>query len=192
MVLLGELNAREAGCINLRSRARRANSVEAVRAHLDSRYSEKCGTLRGRRRVRLVIPSGSAPADRRLLWITHVAPAVVYVGAIFYAGLIRLAKLPEVGFMPTDKLLHAVTFGGLAVLLVRATRALLPRLNSRRRLFLALFLASLVGALLEVCQAFVPYRSAEFLDWLADTIGAAAATALFALLPSRISGVSHG
>jgi VanZ family protein len=140
----------------------------------------------------LVMPPDPSSRDPRLAFIVDVLPASAYVGAIFYTGLIRLAKLPEVGFMPTDKLLHALAFAGLALLLVRATRVLLPRAALRRRLLFAVFLASLVGALLEVCQAFVPYRSAELLDWVADTIGALAAVGLFALYLQFVPRRAHG
>jgi VanZ family protein len=35
-----------------------------------------------------------------------------------------------------------------------------------------------LGALLELWQAFLPYRSAELLDWVADALGAALAALL--------------
>jgi VanZ family protein len=119
---------------------------------------------------------------QRLALLTDVLPAALYASVIFYAGLIRLAPLPEMGFVPTDKALHALTFGGLALLLVRAIRFVRPKSSSGKRLLFAVLLASFMGGLLEVCQLFVPYRSAEFLDWLADTVGAAAAVGLLALL----------
>jgi VanZ family protein len=139
-----------------------------------------------------VIPPDPTSRDRRLALVTDVFPAAAYVGVIFYTGLIRLAKLPEVGFIPTDKLLHALAFGCLALLLARAARALLPRRHPRTRLVFAVLGASLFGALLEVCQSFVPYRSAEFLDWLADTLGAACAVGLLALFLQLVPRRAHG
>jgi VanZ family protein len=139
-----------------------------------------------------VIPPQLTPRDQRLALITDILPATIYVGAIFYAGLIRLGRLPEVGFVPTDKLLHTLAFGGLALLLIRTARALLPRATLQKRLYFAVFLSSLAGALLEVCQSFVPYRSAEFLDWLADTVGASLAVGLFALFLRFVPRRAHG
>jgi VanZ family protein len=124
--------------------------------------------------------------------VTDVFPAAAYVGAIFYTGLIRLAELPELGVVPTDKLLHAAAFGGLALLLVRAGRALLPRLTFGKRLLFGALGASFFGALLEVCQYFVPYRSAEFLDWVADTVGASCAIGLLALFVQLVPRRAHG
>ncbi|HEY3664961.1 MAG TPA: VanZ family protein [Polyangiaceae bacterium] len=114
----------------------------------------------------------SAPNRRPLSFAVHVGPALLYIGAIFYGGLIRMRALPEVGFVPTDKLLHAAAFAGLAFLLLRAAVFGMPRAAARRQLSFAALGASAVGALLEICQAFVPYRSADVLDWVADTVGA--------------------
>jgi VanZ family protein len=120
--------------------------------------------------------------SRRLAFAADVTPATVYVCAIFYGGLIRLSKLPEVGFMPTDKLLHGLAFGGLALLLVRTARALRQWRTPHGRFWFGAFGSSFFGAALEICQYFVPYRSAEFLDWLADTVGALLAVGLLALV----------
>jgi VanZ family protein len=123
----------------------------------------------------------SAPNRRPSSFAIQLGPAVLYIGAIFYGGLIRMRALPEVGFVPTDKLLHAVAFGGLAFLLFRAAVFGMPRAATRTQLSFAALGASAVGALLEVCQAFVPYRSADVLDWVADTVGAALAVALISV-----------
>ena len=50
-----------------------------------------------------------------------------------------------------------------------------------RLLLVSMALASLAGALLEFWQSFLPYRSADVLDWVADTVGALIAGALVAL-----------
>ena len=63
---------------------------------------------------------------------------------------------------PFDKLYHAGNFGVLGILLYLATG----------RVYLAVLLASLYGVSDEVHQAYVPGRSADMLDWVADTVGA--------------------
>jgi len=134
----------------------------------------------------------SPPSRRPLLFVSHVVPAVLCVAAIFYGGLIRMRELPEVGFMPTDKLLHALTFGGLAFLLMRSARFAWPRATRQKQLLLGALGSSALGALLEVCQAFVPYRSADPLDWLADTVGAGLLVGLLCLCWRLLPGRSHG
>lgn len=142
--------------------------------------------------MRSANPPKLSPRDPRVALITDVVPATVYVAAVFYTGLIRIGKLPEVGFVATDKLLHALVFGGLALLLARAARTLLPHWPFGKRLALSALGASFLGALLEICQSFVAYRSAEFLDWFADTVGAVCAVGLAILYARVIAGLRDG
>lgn len=97
--------------------------------------------------------------------------------ALLWAGLtFWLSSSPDAqgvgGFLdlspPWDKLYHAGNFGVLAGLLYLATG----------RAWLAVMLASFYGVSDEVHQSYVPGRSADALDWLADTAGAT----VFALL----------
>lgn len=94
--------------------------------------------------------------------------------ALFWAALtFWLSSSPDAqgaaGFIdltpPWDKLYHAGNFGVLAGLLYLASG----------RVGLAVALASIYGAVDELHQAFVPGRSADAADWLADTLGAALA-----------------
>lgn len=79
-----------------------------------------------------------------------------------------------------DKLLH---FTGFAVLGLLADFSLPGTAYWRRLLPLLL----LYGALIEVVQGFLPYRSADLLDFLADAAGLVAYGALRPLF-GRISG----
>lgn len=77
-----------------------------------------------------------------------------------------------------DKLAHFVVFGGLAVLCVPVLRAIasttgLPRFA---QMVWCVAYATLMGGLLEIWQATLPHRSAEWLDFLADFGGAAVAS----------------
>lgn len=80
-------------------------------------------------------------------------------------------------FPLADKLLHAVAYGLLAILFFRAYRTLwaqcLPVAG------LSILSATLYGALDELHQSFVPARSAEGFDLLADFIGACAGMLLY-------------
>ena len=134
----------------------------------------------------------NAHLPRSLGFATHVLPALGYAGIVFYTGLIRIGALPEVGFVATDKLLHALVFGGLVLLLARAVHWLRPDTTLARKLWLGCFGSSFFGMLLEVCQAFTVYRSADLMDWVADSVGALLAVgvafALFAWIPRRAHG----
>ena len=69
-----------------------------------------------------------------------------------------------------DKLVHAVAFGILALLIY----------GSSRRLLLSLVLTSLYGLSDEIHQSFVAGRTADLFDWLSDTVGAALALGAWA------------
>jgi len=66
-----------------------------------------------------------------------------------------------------DKVVHFSVYGLLGTLVVRAV--------GRSRWVLAVLVVSLFGASDEWHQSFVPGRSMEFADWVADTLGAAVA-----------------
>ncbi len=127
------------------------------------------------------MPNPPVPRSRNVR-LLDVLPVVPYTALVFYTGLIRLGDLPEVGFVPTDKLLHALVFGGLALILLRAEGALLPHWPIAKRFAGALLGSSILGALLEVCQSFTTYRSADVLDWVADTVGSLLALAAAAVV----------
>lgn len=149
---------------------------------------QRCGTLL----LPVVPPDANELLHRPLTFATHVLPALAYASAVFYGGLIRIGALPQVGFVATDKLLHALAFGGLALLLARAAQWARPGATLGKKLVLGCVGSSLLGLLLEVCQAFTAYRSADALDWLADTVGALMAIGLTFMLFAWIPPRAHG
>jgi VanZ family protein len=94
--------------------------------------------------------------------------ALGYVSGVFWGGVIDIGPLPKLPELPTDKVLHALVFMGLELVIEFA----LLDLGARRRRFIGVLGSITVGGLLELVQAALPYRSAEFLDWLADSAGA--------------------
>ncbi|WP_159397089.1 VanZ family protein [Sorangium cellulosum] len=104
-------------------------------------------------------------------------PAALYTIALFYGGCadIGLPTMPEV---PFDKITHFGAFLGLEWLLelALAEAAAAPRRRA------AVTMSAGAGGLLELAQAALPYRSAEWLDLLADSLGALAGAWLLMLL----------
>lgn len=89
--------------------------------------------------------------------------------------------MPEVPgeFPGFDKVAHFGVYGLLGTALLRA-----PIVWRRRgRILLTVCLASFFGATDEWHQYFVPGRSCEFLDWVADTLGPALAVTLYLCWP---------
>lgn len=115
----------------------------------------------------------------------RVRPALRWLPALAWAGLIfYLSSQPEpLGQQPGDSLglvAHTTVFGVLAALVLLAAGG--PARADRRAYLIAFLVASLYGVSDELHQAFVPGRSPDPRDWVADTAGAAAALAGLALL----------
>lgn len=98
-----------------------------------------------------------------------LALAVTFIVNLFYHG----AQPYAVGLFapPWDKLVHALSFGGLALLLMIGF--------GLTHNLLALAVSLVVAALDETVQIFEPGRSASLLDLSADALGIAGAMILF-------------
>lgn len=110
----------------------------------------------------------------QVLW--YWAPVALYAGTIFYLSdqPHPQDKLPSFLFeVVSDKVLHAVEYGILALLCYRAFRWAAGPAVVRQAVLLAIVTASAYGITDEMHQAFVPFRESGWQDWLADTIGAA-------------------
>ena len=122
-------------------------------------------------------------------FVLHVLPALAYTVAVFVLGTAREAGAAASELI-TDKGVHILGFALLQALVLRAAVYLWPRGSRMVWLSIAGTLSMLVGILLEIVQAFVPYRSAEWLDLAADAIGVSLASAVFWALIVRWRPVS--
>lgn len=98
----------------------------------------------------------------RLIRQLSMTCLIILIAAIFIGG-----EMPGAGALfppPWDKVVHIVTYGGMAVL----TGLAFPR---RSLLFVVLLVVG-VGACDEIHQMFLPGRQAGFDDLLADFVGA--------------------
>jgi VanZ family protein len=113
------------------------------------------------------------------VWSFRVWPALLDAALILVMGSLPMA--PPGAEKVSDKTLHAIAFGIFAWLASRAARFLRPAGSSANAL-LAGFAASVaLGGGLELWQMLLPYRSAEWLDFVADAVGALLAVALTAV-----------
>src|SRR4030095_14444177 len=92
---------------------------------------------------------------------------------IFIQSSFPAIKLPEIELISADKLIHMGVYGLLAGLcyisLVHISKSNMFSLNP---LIWSAIIASVYGASDEIHQYFVPNRSSDFLDWVADATGA--------------------
>jgi VanZ family protein len=102
-----------------------------------------------------------------------------YAGLLFY--LSSMSQLPTLAESANDKVLHALAYGVLALLAVRAFHGDRPWLRARPALGAVAFTVA-YGASDEIHQIFVPGRSPDLVDLLADAAGAVVAVGLIAVV----------
>ena len=103
-----------------------------------------------------------------LLW----GPVVAYMAAIFY--LSAQSSPPTPGGLP-DKLAHAIEYFGLGVVVFRAVAGGFGARVTAARVMATMIIAVAYAVSDEVHQLFVPDRTADARDLLADAAGASAA-----------------
>jgi VanZ family protein len=92
------------------------------------------------------------------------------MGAIVTATSIPGVFIPVVGFRFADKVVHLCMYAVLGFLMSRAMDNSTG--TTRRRAFLAAFLfCGAMGAADEWHQRYIPGRTAEVADWMADSTG---------------------
>lgn len=110
-------------------------------------------------------------------------PPLLWAGVIVFATSVPASALPRrIGGY--DKAIHFTMYAVLAALV---TRAVLGGSVRARLLALVLVIVGTVafGAVDEWHQRFIPGRSTELGDWIADSAGAIVATAFMALRSTR-------
>ena len=97
-------------------------------------------------------------------------PLIIYCILIFLQSSFPSFKtVPELPY--TDKMLHFFAYAVLGALFFRAYKTLKFKRNSIFLILLSILSSSLYGMSDELHQYFVPCRSAEYIDILADVLG---------------------
>ncbi len=112
----------------------------------------------------------AAPSHAPRTFVRYWLPVAAYVGVILTLSAQPNLK-PPVEFFNADKVAHILEYGGLGVLLARASRAQFRQRFAFRAALLALAIGAAVAAGDEVFQSFIPGRDSSVFDWTADTIG---------------------
>ncbi len=109
--------------------------------------------------------------------------ALVWMGLLFYLSHQPSLPTPML-FTYQDKLFHATAYGILGFLLL-GSRTPSVQGYTNAQIKVSVLIASLYGISDEFHQYFVPGRSSEVLDWVADTVGALIAVSLLAWLSRK-------
>ena len=117
------------------------------------------------------MPSSSPPSGASRAFVLW-GPVALYALAIFVESSISHVPAFPSGF--TDKDGHGLLYAGLAVLVLRAASGARWDGLTLRAATTAVAFAAVYGITDEFHQWFVPGRTADVYDWVADCAGAAA------------------
>jgi len=113
-----------------------------------------------------------APRNARIAWLL----AIAYAGLIFLLSSIPGRSLPAPPMFGADKIVHAVEFAVLAILIWHVARRC--GFGLRAALIIAVVVAIGYGVLDELHQGFTPGRFPSIFDVVADAVGALLGVAL--------------
>lgn len=99
-------------------------------------------------------------------------PVLFYMGAIFLLSSFSLRVPSAPGIPMTDKIAHTLEFAGLGYLCARASLLSFADRPPVRAVLVGVLITVAWGVADELHQAFVPERSPDLLDLVADTFGA--------------------
>lgn len=102
----------------------------------------------------------------------YILATLAYCAAIFYVSSMPKPPAPEVTFPGADKIAHFLIYGGLATILSFGLRLSNESIDLKFLFLAPILIASIYGVSDEIHQLFVPNRSFELLDILADAAGA--------------------
>lgn len=116
-------------------------------------------------------------------------PIALYSLWIIYLSSLSSPNIPDFGFTWQDKVIHAGAFFVYGMLLQLFLSKTLQLKFGKKYILLFFLIGCLFGASDEIHQYFVPGRSSEVLDWLADTTGLLLSlTVVFVVSKLRVSG----
>ena len=118
---------------------------------------------------------------RAFVW----GPVIGLMAVIFVASSSSdPGQLPEILW---DKILHLTTYAVLGLLMIRALAGGRVRGVTANRAMLALLLTVLYGVADEFHQSFVPGRTPDLMDVVADAVGASIGVAAWCLMSAFMS-----
>ncbi len=119
-------------------------------------------------------------------FLRYQLPAILWALVIFAASSVPASRLPRFVFRINDKLIHASIFLILGFFVYRALELRIRRGSfSWRRAALTVFAVAAYGVLDEIHQMFVPGRTPDVWDAVADALGGILSTVALYLIYKR-------
>jgi VanZ family protein len=104
--------------------------------------------------------------------VSRLAPVIVWMALLLFVSTVRFKVPIQPGFSHSDKLTHFIVYLPLGALLIRAWRKDDSRNGSARSVLLAAFFGAGYGLFIEYIQTMFPERTFEWMDCIADSLGA--------------------
>ncbi|MBN1637610.1 MAG: VanZ family protein [Ignavibacteriales bacterium] len=125
--------------------------------------------------------------EKRIFFV--YTPLVLYWIVLFIATSLSTQSLPK-PFVFSDKVAHLLAYLILSFFVTLTLWAQEKfQLLKRRYFFFTITIVFLYGVFDEIHQSFIPGRSCEFLDWVADATGAIIGTLIATLLIVKIKKI---
>ncbi|MDZ4695393.1 MAG: VanZ family protein [Deltaproteobacteria bacterium] len=112
-------------------------------------------------------------------------PPLIWAAAVFVLSSLPGSSLPDLGFAMQDKFAHSLVFATLAALVLRALGGTRFQSKPLVAMGIAVAIATAYGVSDEFHQSFVPRRSPDVLDVVADSFGALMGVVAFAAWSGR-------
>ena len=109
--------------------------------------------------------------DKKIGIIIYVWPLLLYCIGLSFLISIPNPPVPSFTFNFADKLNHIGAFFLMTILAYRAASWMFKERKVSQLILIALLFSALYGGGVEIQQIFVPERTAEIADWIADVIG---------------------
>jgi VanZ family protein len=106
------------------------------------------------------------------LKLPYVLAVAAYCSLIFYLSHQPRLRLPDVPIPESDKVAHAIGYGGLAAIVAVGLRRSNAEISPWLLFLAPLVFAALYGVTDEIHQRFVPNRNFDVLDMAANAAGA--------------------
>lgn len=111
--------------------------------------------------------------------LLHRIPFFVFTILIWGGSSIPSYDIPKVFELTPDKLIHFAEYLILGVFISRWIHFDFSHFSSLQKLILIVTIGSVVGAIDETWQSFIPGRTPDYRDWLMDVTGVLIAGLIF-------------
>lgn len=118
-------------------------------------------------------------------FIRYHLPVILYAGLILTLSSISNLPAPKIGLLRADSLVHFLEYAVFAFLLFRSISHLSSKLRLPLAALLSLLALSIFAVADEYLQSFIPGRTSDVYDVLADLAGGVAVILLLLLIYSR-------